>query len=111
MNKKHKIALVAVIIILVGLLMAVQSYALWVVELKGEEQIVEVGCFKVEYTESSAPVSLKNTYPMSDTKGLTQTPYTFTIKNNCTIDSSYIVTLNTLTTNTMSKDKIKFAIS
>ena len=110
MRLKYKIGLLLVLVAIGISLMSLHSYALWVVELKGEEQIVEVGCFQVAYEEVSKSVSLKNTYPMSDTKGLTQVPYSFKITNTCTIDSSYVVTLNTLTTNGISKDKMKFAI-
>ncbi len=102
--------MLVVVILLAVCLMTYQSYALWVINLSGQENIVEAGCFEVTYEELSTSISLKNTYPMSDARGLTTSPYTFKIKNNCTIDSKFNVTLNTVTTNGITKDKIKYAI-
>ena len=48
---------------------------------------------------------------MSDQKGLTQTPYKFTIKNTCNTSADYVITLNTLKTATIDKSKIKFAFT
>lgn len=110
MRLRYKLGLSLVVICLAICLMTYQSYALWVVNLKGEENIVETGCFSISFTELSSSISLLNTYPMSDERALTQTPYSFKIKNTCSIASSYLVTLNTLTTNELTKDKMKFAI-
>ncbi len=110
MKLKYKIML-AIITVGIGIcLMTYQSYALWVATYTGGENIVNVGCFEIEFTEQTSSIALNNTYPISDTKGLTTNPYTFTIKNTCTIDASYDVTLNTLTTNTMNKSWLKYAI-
>ena len=110
MRLKYKI-LLAIITVGIGIcLMTYQSYALWVATYTGGENIVNVGCFEIEFTEQTSSIALNNTYPVSDTKGLTTEPYTFTIKNTCTIDAAYDVTLNTLTTNTMQKNWIKYAI-
>ena len=110
MRTKYKIML-AIITVGIGIcLMTYQSYALWVANHVGGENIVNVGCFSIEFQEQTNPISLNNTYPVSDAKGLTSTPYTFTIKNTCTVDAAYDVTLNTITTNTMNKNWIKYAI-
>ena len=110
MRLKYKI-LLAIITVGIGIcLMTYQSYALWVATYTGGENIVNVGCFEIEFTEQTSSIGLNNTYPVSDAKGLSQTPYTFTIKNTCTIDAAYDVTLNTLTTNTMKKEWLKYAI-
>ena len=110
MKLKYKI-LLAIITVGIGIcLMAYQSYALWVASYTGGENIVEVGCFSVEFEELSSSVELHNTYPVSDQKGLLLTPYTFKITNTCTNDAAYNVTLNTLTTNTMQKNWLKYAI-
>ena len=113
MRLKYKLGLAIVTIGIAICLMTYQSYALWIANLaQTGENIISVGCFDVEMEEINAPISLKNTYPVSDSKGLTQTPYTIKLSNtNCTTDASYTITLNTLTTNTMDNSKIKFAIS
>ena len=110
MKLKYKI-MMAILVVAIGLcLMVYQSYALWVVTLTGQEQIVEVGCFNIEFIENSNSIALNNTYPMSDERGMSGEAYSFTITNKCTVDSAYQVTLNTLTTNTMGDDKVKYVI-
>ena len=110
MRLKYKISLGIILLLLVGCFMTYQSYALWVANLSGSENIVEVGCFKIEFTESSSSIALSNTYPMSDSKGLTVTPYTFKITNKCTIAASYSIVLSSLTTNGIDDSNIKYAI-
>ena len=101
----------AIIAVAVGLcLMIYQSYALWVVTLSGQENIVEVGCFNIEFIENTSSIALSNSYPVSDEKGMSGEAYSFTITNKCTVDSAYQVTLNTLNANTMGDDKVKYVI-
>ena len=111
MKLRYKVGLVAVGILIIVSLYLVQSYALWVTRFDGNDNILSIGCFDVSLEELSKPISLNNTYPMSDQKGLTQTPYTFTIKNTCNTAAEYTITLNTLKTATMDKSKIKFAFT
>ena len=48
---------------------------------------------------------------MSDSSALGRLrPYIFTIKNTCTTDANYAVTLNTITTNGISDGEIKYAL-
>jgi len=114
MRLKYKLGL-AIVVVAIGIcLMTYQSYALWVVNLEGQENVVSSGCFKIEFEQINAPIMMNNTYPMSDSKGLSGIPYKFKITNKCSIASKYYVTLNTLTTNQQEeynlKEKIKFAI-
>ena len=110
MKLKYKI-LMGIIVISIGLcLMLYRSYALWVVTLSGQENIVSVGCFNIEFLENSSSIALNNSYPVSDQKGMSGSAYSFTVTNKCTVDSSYQVTLNTLNKNTMGDDKVKYAI-
>ena len=110
MKLKYKI-LMAIIAVSIGLcLMIYQSYALWVVTLSGQENIVEVGCFNIEFIENTSSIALNNSYPVSDAKGMSGEAYSFTITNKCTVDSAYQVTLNTLNANTMGDDKVKYVI-
>ena len=54
-------------------------------------------CFNTTLTEDTSKITLTDAYPISDEDGLKQTPFTFTLKNNCssyvrvyiTIDSTY----------------------
>ena len=103
--------MIAILVVAIGLcLMIYQSYALWVVTLSGQENIVEVGCFNIEFIENTSSIALSNSYPVSDEKGMSGEAYSFTITNKCTVDSAYQVTLNTLNANTMGDDKVKYVI-
>lgn len=110
MKLRYKMMLGIIVICMGIVLMTYQSYALWTVTKESGESIVSVGCFEINYQEESNTINLENTYPMSDEKGLTLTPYTFTITNTCTSGASYEVTLNTLTTNTMNTSWLKYAL-
>ena len=54
-------------------------------------------CFNTTLTENTSKITLTDAFPISDEDGLKQTPFTFTLKNNCssyvkvyiTIDSTY----------------------
>ena len=111
MKLKYKIML-ALIVVAMGLcFMTLQSYALWIARYESGENIAEVGCFSVNFLENQGPISLNNTYPISDTRALNAgVYYSFSVSNTCTTDSKYAVTINPLKSNTLAKDKIKYAI-
>lgn len=111
MKTRYKIMLTILGVAIICALFIVQSYALWTytaVQEKNNE--MTTGCFKIEFKEGGNSINLTNTYPVSDSIGLSQTPYSFTISNTCTINTNYTVLLNTINTNTMADSKIKFAI-
>ena len=110
MRLKYKISLAIIVLLMVGCFMTYQSYALYVANLSGSDNNLNIGCFAIEFSESSSSISLDNTYPISDTKGLTIAPYTFTITNKCTTAASYSVILSSLTTNGIDDSNIKYAI-
>ncbi len=94
-----------------GCLFVTQSYALWIMtEEQTNENEMEVGCFSIGFSEQSESIKLDNTYPVIDSVGLNTNPYTFTITNTCTINNNYVLTLNTLSTNTLDVSKIKYAL-
>ena len=110
MRLKYKISLAIILLLMAGCFMTYQSYALYVANLSGNDNNLNIGCFAIEFSESSSSISLDNTYPISDTKGLTIAPYTFTITNKCTTAASYSVILSSLTTNGIGDNNIKYAI-
>ncbi len=111
MKARYKISLLLIGLMLIGCIYITQSYALWIVrEEQTNENEVEVGCFSVGFTEKSESINLNNTYPMNDSLGLSSSPYTFTITNTCTINNSYVLTLNTISTNTLDVSNIKYAL-
>ena len=111
MKLKYKIMLALIVVAMGICFMTLQSYALWIARYESGENIAEVGCYSIDFAENQGPISLNNTYPMSDTKALNGgVYYSFTVRNTCTTDSKYAVTINPLKSNTLTKDKIKYAI-
>ena len=111
MKLRYKLSLLIIGLMLVGCLYITQSYALWIMtEEQTNENEMEVGCFSIGFSEQSESIKLDNTYPVNDSIGLSTNPYTFTITNTCTINNNYVLTLNTLSTNTLDASKIKYAL-
>jgi len=88
------------------------TYAYMSFSISGKnDSVITAACLKLELTDENG-INLTSTVPMSDEVGLTQTPYTFTISNKCTIDMNYMVLLNVLnTSNTDNLSKVKIAFS
>ena len=101
MNKKKRIMLTIVaLLITVGMVVGV-SYALWQVTLQqSSSNVITTGCFKVEFTDKN-PIHLERTYPITDEEGSKTTPYEFTITNTCDNDASYQVNLEVLNSSTL----------
>ncbi len=111
MKVRYKLSLLIIGLMLVGCLYITQSYALWIItEEQTNENEMDVGCFSIGFSEQSESIKLDNTYPVNDSIGLSTNPYTFTITNTCTINNNYVLTLNTLSTNTLDASKIKYAL-
>jgi surface protein len=89
--KKQIYAIVIVLILLLGL-----SFAWLTLTLKGTKtNSIVAGNLSLVLDDSTASgISLENAVPMSDTKGLTTTAYTFTITNNGNIASDYTIYLD-----------------
>ena len=86
------------------------SYALWSnTHVQETENIVESGCFSTDFSEVNS-ISLSNSYPISDDKGMSSTPYQFTITNTCTVDAKYEVNFEVLANSTLSSNYVKLAI-
>ena len=116
-NNKKKVKFYSALLVTVLCIIGV-SYAWFRLYLsQGESNRISARtCFNTTLTEDSAKISLNGAVPESDEKGLTETPFTFTLKNNCTgyirayitIDSAY----RTSTSTSYLKDnKIKVNIS
>ena len=85
-KKKVKIyySLLITVICVIGV-----SYAFFQLFLKQSDNntLVSRTCFNTSLTENTEKIVLENAYPIVDSEGLKGTPFTFTLKNNC---SSYI---------------------
>lgn len=62
-----------------------------------KNQVLTAGIYSIEIDDSSPTlggmINLGSAYPMSDDDGLNTTPYKFSIKNNGTVDSNFILKL------------------
>ena len=97
-NNKKKLKLYYGLLITVLCIIGV-SFAWFRLYLSQTENntIASRTCFNTTLTEDTSKISLTDAFPISDEDGLKQTPFTFTIKNNCnsyvkvyiTIDSTY----------------------
>ena len=87
------------------------SFAMFSTSFKGSKtQNVNTGCLRVEMSDSGN-LTLNNDYPVTDEEGLTRKPYTYTIKNTCTVDAYYETTLNVMNDSNLDNvDKVKVAL-
>jgi len=111
LNKKHKIILIVIGILIITSITIGISYAYWQLTHKQtKNNEVAAGCFEVTFEETGSDIVLTNTFPIIDEEGLQQVPYKFKIKNTCTIDAQYNITLNSFgATNLMADSSIKYA--
>ena len=94
-NKKVKILLV----VLVAIIFIGGTYAYWRLTLTQTEQNeLASACFDITISDEQNDINLQRAAPISDEEGMSLTPYTFTITNNCSTFASYSVNLELLNT-------------
>ncbi len=99
MKLKYTIPLFVITILMLITTFIGSSYSYWeVTDGQTDFDVIKTGCFEIAFSEQSNAVSLTNTYPIIDEKGLKTVPYTFTLKNKCKYTADYKIYLNTLTT-------------
>ena len=111
---KKNIIFIGASICLLVLLGIGLSYSMWNMSISQDTSNVIATtseCFDVTLTNESNAIKLENTYPISDTKGKTLTPFTFTIKNVCNTAASYSVSLESLKDSTLSSKFLKVMVN
>ena len=94
MKKKISILIIGLIIILTSLGL---SYAYWKITLMGDKgNNVTSGCFNIEMINQKDEITLGSTFPITDAEGLKLKPFSFTLKNTCTIFAHYYVNMEML---------------
>ncbi len=96
MQRKSKLSLIIlglfIILASIGL-----SYAYWKLSSIGDKSNnVTSGCFNLEMTDQKDEINLGSTYPITDEEGLKLKPFSFTLKNTCTIFAHYYVNMEML---------------
>ena len=105
--KNNKLALGLLISLLCLTIIGV-SYAVWRISLQQtESNRISTACFDVSFTEDSEAIQLEKAYPILDEEGMTGTPYTFTLTNNCDGYASYQINLEVLNETTLDSKYIK----
>lgn len=118
MKNKYKVSLLVIAILLAFSMTLGSSYAFWTTTVVQEgRNEVTAGCLEIELNDQildelgntiSSNINLTNTFPMSDTKGITTKPYELTIKNTCTINAKYTVLLNVLSQTALNETNMKY---
>ena len=102
MNKKQKILLGCISLLLLFSVVIGISFAYWQLSVKQtKENQASTKCLNIELEETNHGILLSEAYPISDEEGMESTPYTFTIKNICDSFVSYEVSLGILDTSTL----------
>ena len=106
MTKKNiiflSISLVLIILLGIGV-----SYSIWNVSVSQDtNNTAYTECFDLSITNKENNISLDNAYPISNDKGKSLTPYTFTVTNTCDITAQYNINLEVLNNSTLSSEFI-----
>jgi hypothetical protein len=110
MKRRYQLSLVLLAVLLCSSIMLGTSYSLFTAShTETNANNLNTGCFTFTFTEGTNNINLTNTYPISDTKGLKTTPYTFTIHNTCSISAKTNIALDTINTSTLNRSYLKVA--
>lgn len=94
-NKKYIALLILSIVIVVVATIGITFAYLSFNTNQAGENIIESGCYNIDFQENSSSINLDAAYPMSnDTAFRTIAPYEFTITNTCATGSGYRLILN-----------------
>ena len=102
MSKKNIIFL-SVSLVLIILLGIGVSYSMWNISVSQDtNNTAYTECFDLSISNQENSINLENAYPISNDKGKSLTPYTFTVTNTCDITAQYSVNLEVLKSSTLS---------
>lgn len=111
-NKGNKYLILGIACLFVLVLGALGvSFAYWSVNLQQtNSNVITTGCVKLNTPTEGTPISLTNSYPISDSEGQAKSPFTFTIQNACANEISYQLNLDILTGSTMPLTSVKYKL-
>ena len=97
--------------------LTVNSFALWF-ETRNQpnDNLISTGCFNITYNDldkngKSTSINLLNSYPISEKRGVSLKPYTFTIKNICNIKGEYRVVLSQLDNSSLDNKYLRYTFN
>jgi len=108
--KKYNQKLIVAIITVTLVLILGTSYAFFAFTLKAEKELsVVTGTFKIDYKDQNK-IELENAYPMKDAKGMSLTPYEFTIENTGDLKALYDISLEIAENSNLDYNCLKYSI-
>ena len=107
-NKKFVIIAIALVFLLtIGF-----SYAWWRLSFAQDKANTAVStCFKLELANQANEINLTNMYPITDEEGRKLTPYTFTLKNTCSVSAKYNLNMEMLEGTTMNSNYLAVLVN
>ena len=112
MSKKNKTLIITLSVLLICAIVAGISYAYWkTTYVANNINKINSSCFSMELTNEKNNIVIESTYPITDEKGKTLTPYSFTITNTCDLFASYTINLEMLEGTTLNSKYIKTMIN
>ena len=97
--------------------LSLDTFALWYeTNNQPSDNLISTGCFNISFddkdeTGKSTSISLLNTYPISDSKGVKLKPYTFKLKNICNIKGEYRIVLSRLNNSDMDNKFLRYTFT
>lgn len=108
-NKKGIYILIIVLFVILASIGI--SYAYWQLTFNGDKSNdVLSGCFSIEMINQKDEITLGSSFPITDEEGLKLKPFSFTLKNTCTINAHYKINLETLNTSNINTRFIKASL-
>lgn len=100
---KKSVIFISISLVLIILLGMGVSYSMWNISVSQDtNNTAYTECFDLSITNKENNISLDNAYPISNDKGKSLTPYTFTVTNTCDITAQYNINLEVLNISTLS---------
>ena len=108
-NNKNIIIIVIVLLLILGIGF---SYAWWRYTVIQDKTNVGVSkCFSIELANQANEINLTNMYPITDEEGRKLTPYTFTLKNTCSVSAKYSLNMEMLEGTTLNSNYLAVLVN
>ena len=110
--KKDRLILAIITITLVGLIGVGMSYAYWrFTAIQDKTNVGASKCFSIELANQANEINLTNAYPITDAEGRKLTPYTFTLKNTCSMAAKYNLNMEMLSGTTLNSSYVAVLVN
>lgn len=109
LNNKNTIIIVIVLLLILGIGF---SYAWWRYTVIQDKTNVGVSkCFSLELANQANEINLTNMHPITDEEGRKLTPYTFTLKNTCSVSAKYSLNMEMLEGTTLNSNYLAVLVN